>query len=164
MARVPLLRVDSSGVVTAENEAASALLGPSVGSACCEAVSASSAGGLACRPDCARGLHREGRTSDLARVGIRGEPAQLVCSPLGDEVVVAIVPARAEVPEGALLSPREREIVALIAQGLTNARIGRRLGVSASTVRTHVERLLEKLHARSRAEAVARAHATGQLD
>ncbi|MCB9673561.1 MAG: helix-turn-helix transcriptional regulator [Alphaproteobacteria bacterium] len=81
---------------------------------------------------------------------------------MAGDVVVAILPSRREVPKDPLTT-RERDVVALIAEGHTNDRIAKRLGISASTVRTHIERLLEKLHARSRAEAVTRAIATGQL-
>ena len=54
------------------------------------------------------------------------------------------------------LTPREREVLDLVAQGLTTPRIANELGIRPSTVRTHVEHAREKLGARTRAEAVAR--------
>lgn len=53
------------------------------------------------------------------------------------------------------LSHREREILALLADGLGNKQIAARLDISVNTVKTHVEMLFDKLGASSRAEAVA---------
>lgn len=55
----------------------------------------------------------------------------------------------------AALTNREREILALLADGLGNKQIAARLGISANTVKTHLELLFEKLAVSSRAEAVA---------
>jgi DNA-binding NarL/FixJ family response regulator len=55
------------------------------------------------------------------------------------------------------LTPREREVLALVAQGLTNRQIATRLVISEATVKVHVRHLLEKLGAATRAEAAARA-------
>lgn len=56
-----------------------------------------------------------------------------------------------------VLSPREQEVLALIAEGLTNAQIGERLFISKKTAEHHVGRVLTKLGVRSRAEAAAMA-------
>ena len=53
------------------------------------------------------------------------------------------------------LSPREREILALMAEGLVNKIIAARLGISEHTVKTHVASIFAKLDAETRAEAVA---------
>lgn len=53
-----------------------------------------------------------------------------------------------------LLTPRESEVLALIAEGLSNAEIARRLFISMSTAKVHVHHILEKLGARTRLEAV----------
>jgi DNA-binding NarL/FixJ family response regulator len=53
------------------------------------------------------------------------------------------------------LTPREREILRLIADGLGNEQIGMRLFISPQTVRTHVGKAMEKLEVHSRTEAVA---------
>ena len=55
----------------------------------------------------------------------------------------------------ATLSNREREILALLADGLGNKQIAARLGISPNTVKTHLELLFEKIGVSSRAEAVA---------
>ena len=52
------------------------------------------------------------------------------------------------------LSPREKEIVALLAKGYLYKEIASQLGISVETVRTHIHNTYEKLHVRSRTEAV----------
>ena len=52
------------------------------------------------------------------------------------------------------LTPREMEVLGLLADGLANKEIGARLGISAHTAKFHVESLLRKLDAANRAEAV----------
>jgi DNA-binding NarL/FixJ family response regulator len=64
-------------------------------------------------------------------------------------------PVRGDTVGGAVLTNREREILALLADGLGNKQIAARLGISTSTVKTHIELLFEKLGVSSRAEAVA---------
>ena len=59
------------------------------------------------------------------------------------------------------LTDRQREILSLVAIGATNETIGRRLGLSAGTVRKHLENAYRRLGARSRADAVARAFPEG---
>jgi DNA-binding NarL/FixJ family response regulator len=59
------------------------------------------------------------------------------------------------------LTEREREVLSLVADGLTNGEIARRLVVSDKTVRNHVSNVFAKLHVTGRAEAVARARDAG---
>jgi DNA-binding NarL/FixJ family response regulator len=61
------------------------------------------------------------------------------------------------------LSRREREVLRLLAEGLDSKRLAQRLGVSYHTAREHAQRVIEKLGARSRLEAVARARERGIL-
>jgi DNA-binding NarL/FixJ family response regulator len=67
----------------------------------------------------------------------------------------------AGLPSLAALTDREREIVALVAEGLTNDEIARRLFISAATAKTHVSRAMIKLGARDRAQLVVIAYETG---
>jgi DNA-binding NarL/FixJ family response regulator len=60
-----------------------------------------------------------------------------------------------------LLTDREREVVALVAEGLTNDEIGERLVMSPATARTHVSRAMGKLNARDRAQLVVFAYQSG---
>jgi DNA-binding CsgD family transcriptional regulator len=55
------------------------------------------------------------------------------------------------------LTPRQEDLVHLLAAGHTNTQIARRLGISEGTVRTHLENIYEKLHVSSRTAAVTRA-------
>jgi DNA-binding NarL/FixJ family response regulator len=66
--------------------------------------------------------------------------------------------------EAAVLTPREEEVLRLVAQGLTNRQIGRRLGISEKTASVHVSNILTKLDASGRAEAVTVAHRRGLLE
>lgn len=59
------------------------------------------------------------------------------------------------------LTPRERQVLGLVAQGLDNTAIARRLALSEKTVRNSVSLLLSKIGARTRAEAVAKARDAG---
>ena len=59
------------------------------------------------------------------------------------------------------LTPREREVLGLVALGATNAEIGEKLVVSENTVKFHMKNILQKLHARNRAEVVAFALKSG---
>jgi len=59
-----------------------------------------------------------------------------------------------EDPAFSSLSPREREVLTLIAEGLSNARIADRLSISEKTVRNHVSNLFDKLGVWTRAQAI----------
>ena len=82
--------------------------------------------------------------------------------PSADIVLVARVAPQArptsfggERSKETVLSNREREILALLADGLVNKQIAARLGISTNTVKTHLELLFDKLGVATRAEAVA---------
>ncbi|NUW42272.1 response regulator transcription factor [Nonomuraea rhodomycinica] len=64
----------------------------------------------------------------------------------------------------AVLTQREREVVALVGQGLSNHEIGAELFLSPATARTHVSRAMAKLGARDRAQLVVIAYRTGLVD
>lgn len=67
-------------------------------------------------------------------------------------------------PVGASLTNRERETLLLLADGASTGEISARLSVAHNTARNHVQRVLEKLGARSKLEAVAIARREGLLD
>ncbi|MFI7002069.1 response regulator [Nocardia sp. NPDC050175] len=64
-------------------------------------------------------------------------------------------------PQLAELTPREIEVLGLVANGLSNTQIAQRLVLSAETVKTHVKRIMAKLRLASRAQAVVVAYETG---
>ncbi|MBV9879203.1 MAG: response regulator transcription factor [Gemmatirosa sp.] len=112
-------------------------------------------------------LPREAGADEIV-AAVEAVAAGLVVVPaeLADELLAG---AEAELPVGAppappaLLSPREREVLALLAQGLANKAIAPRLGISEHTVKAHVASIFEKLHAGTRAEAVVTAARQGLL-
>ncbi len=67
-------------------------------------------------------------------------------------------------PESGSLTPREREILALVATGRSNGEIGKQLFISTKTVSVHVSNVMAKLGAGSRTEAAALARRSGLID
>jgi DNA-binding NarL/FixJ family response regulator len=86
-------------------------------------------------------------------------------SPSMTRKLVAEFASRAKEPRPAAeldaITQREREVMALVADGLTNAEIAQKLYMSPATVRTHVSRAMTKLGVRDRAQLVVLAYETG---
>jgi DNA-binding NarL/FixJ family response regulator len=77
-------------------------------------------------------------------------------SNIARKVVQSFRQTAAPVPPGEELSPREQEVLDLLARGYLYKEIAERLNISVPTVNTYVRRMYEKLHVRSRAQAVAK--------
>lgn len=77
----------------------------------------------------------------------------------------AVAPGSCSVATGAYvpLSPREVEVLELIATGATNPAIARELTISTHTVKRHVANILRKMEASSRTEAAVRARSIGAV-
>jgi DNA-binding NarL/FixJ family response regulator len=71
---------------------------------------------------------------------------------------------KAKALEAVRLTNREREIIALLGEGLSNKEIAKRLGIAVHTVKSHVHNVLEKLALRSRLEVAAFTHARERAD
>jgi DNA-binding NarL/FixJ family response regulator len=80
--------------------------------------------------------------------------------------LVPTAPARAEAAEAEReeLTPREQEVLALLAEGLSNKEIASRLDISDHTAKFHVNSILQKMGAQKRVEAVVRAARLGIID
>lgn len=76
----------------------------------------------------------------------------------------AAMQRRRAAPPGPQLSPREREVLELLVDGLVIAQIGRRLYISESTVKTHVQKIHRKLGAGNRAQVVMAAVRLGLIN
>jgi DNA-binding NarL/FixJ family response regulator len=103
-----------------------------------------------------------GQMLEAVRVAARGEA--LLSPSVTRRVVAAFTsrrPAEGEVPRLGSLTEREREVVGLVGEGLSNEEIARRLVVSPATARTHVSRSMVKLGARDRAQLVVFAFRAG---
>jgi len=82
----------------------------------------------------------------------------------GETADIAMVAAGATEPDPeAPLTPREFEVLTLLAEGASNKMIARRLGISVHTAKFHVGQLLDKLDATGRTDAVAHAARQGVI-
>jgi DNA-binding CsgD family transcriptional regulator len=176
----PLIICDRRSRVVAWNAAAEALTGlpasTALGMPCWDAVhGVDAAGGPVCRPGC--GYARRALAGSplpahemyvgTADGGHRRVRASMISLPEGEEGAYAMVmqdqhdAAGPVAPEGARLTPRQREVLGLIADGLPVRAVARRLGISEATVRNYVRRILISLHCHSHLEAVAAARRAG---
>lgn len=90
-------------------------------------------------------------------------------SPMTSKIARKVVqafqaPPPAVAPELAELSPREQELLDLLARGYLYKEIADTMKIAVGTVNTYIRRIYEKLHVRSRAQAVAKARLPGGID
>jgi DNA-binding CsgD family transcriptional regulator len=88
---------------------------------------------------------------------------QLVGASDADVTLVLSDGVPAPVEDDVLLTPRELEVLTLLAEGLSNKAIARRLGISVHTAKFHVGALMDKLDAVGRTDAVAHAVRRGVI-
>ncbi len=85
----------------------------------------------------------------------------------GTEADVRVIPAGSEPAKHGdepMLTPREQEVLALLAEGASNKEIARRLRISAHTAKFHVRSLMDKLDAVTRTDALAHAVRRGVIE
>jgi len=103
----------------------------------------------------------DGDASQAEAATARAVASRLGAAPLLDELGSTM---RAGAADAGALTPREREILALVAAGRSNGEIGKQLFISAKTVSVHVSNVMAKLGAGSRTEATALARRAGLID
>jgi len=125
--------------------------------------------GLPCTEDCvSEQLSREMPIVSNA-IRLRGRSFDLRCEPVGNQVVTTLRPVP-DPPFDPLsnhdqpLTPREVEVLRLLADGLDGSEIALALGISPGTVRTHVEHMRDSLDCRTRAGLVAKGYRLHYLD
>lgn len=110
-------------------------------------------------------LVKDTEPAELLRAVRAAHCGDALLSPGVTRRLIAEFAARAKDPAGhpdlGRLTDREREVVALAAEGLANDEIARRLFMSGATARTHVSRAMVKVHARDRAQLVVFAYEAG---
>ena len=105
-----------------------------------------------------------GLADRIASALVVAEEIELVAAGEGaDAVIVVPLKAQTATQRDVVLTARELEVLALLAEGASNKLIGRRLGISAHTAKYHVASLLDKLDAVTRTDAVATAARLGVL-
>ena len=119
------------------------------------------------RIELAKALAALERPDDAAREASAARDALLELGARVDaDAAIALLDAGSDSGNGALpgVTPREREVLTLLAEGLTNRQIAERLVVSEHTVHRHVTNTLRKLDLPSRAAAAAHAVRAGLVD
>jgi DNA-binding NarL/FixJ family response regulator len=108
----------------------------------------------------ARGIFLRGNLNAVS-AGLGAVSAGLVV--IDPALSVSLLPMRERLisPTVEALTPREQEVLQLLVEGLTNKAIARRLSISESTVKFHLNAILSKLGAQSRTDAVVRATRAG---
>jgi two-component system, NarL family, nitrate/nitrite response regulator NarL len=108
-------------------------------------------------------LSRDSSADSMCDAILRAAAGETVLDPAVQTGVAREVRLRAPSPRP-LLSPRERQILQLIAKGLSAPQIGRQLQIGTGTVKTHILHLYEKLGVSERAAAVMEAMRQGLLE
>jgi DNA-binding NarL/FixJ family response regulator len=94
--------------------------------------------------------------------GVHVLPPQMTSTLFSQIAKDAIVRGRTDALDAVRLTPREREVIDLIAEGLSNKEIATRLDIATDTVKSHVRNVMEKLMLRTRLQIAAYAHREGK--
>jgi len=162
---VSILVSQSDGQVVGLSRAASGLLGAARNRPCWSLMhEITGAADLPCTESCVTALGSNERATESRRVTLRGRSFDLRCESVGDRIVTTLRPRPAPSTGNApRLTPREVEVLKLLADGLEGSEIADRLGIRVGTVRTHVEHMRVNLDCRTRAALVAKGYQRGYL-
>lgn len=158
------------GRVVGQSRAARALLGTEAVSAEKQACwimmhQARGAQGLPCSEGCVSRCSTWELPVESHSISLHGRTFELRCEPVGDQVVTTLRPTPDPPPSRCQpLTPREIEVLQLLANGLDGTEIAAALEISPGTVRTHVEHMRERLECRTRAGLVAKGYRLRYLD
>jgi DNA-binding CsgD family transcriptional regulator len=161
-----ILVAQQDGTIRSQNVPAQRLLGRKEGRFCWEVVGGlKNAENLPCRNNCVRDIIDSGINRSVhSTVKINGQRHRLSCVPVDKTVVCMLNPANDETPQSwQQLTPRECEVLELLAEGETNTAIATTLGLSESTIRTHVEKMFTRLSVNNRAALVSQGFRLGYL-
>ena len=101
-------------------------------------------------------LLKDVSVDELAEAIRAAHAGQPTLAPEAAQALIEVARVASEGPEpGHDLTPREREVLALMVEGLSNPQIGERLVISVTTVRSHASSIFSKLGVSNRAEAIA---------
>lgn len=163
----PVVIAGVDGKVIAQNKSARRMLGPGTGKYCWDVVGKmEKTKKLPCHQGCVIKLLASGLDSQEVQFTQAGKTRHISCRPVNGVVVCMFSSEGHEVSKTKWpsLSTREREILAMLAEGYTTSSTADRLGVRESTIRTHVERIRSKLCVTTRAAAVAEGFRFGFLE
>ena len=164
----PIIISDVDGKVVAHNKPAQRMLGTGTGKFCWDFVGQlkDDENKMPCVKGCVMELLAKGMDcSQQTQFSLRGKPNHLSCIPANGFVICMLGSEDSgSCVIGETLTPREKEILLLLAEGETTATAANLLGVNESTIRTHVERMRDKLSVSTRAAVVAKGFRLGYLD
>jgi DNA-binding CsgD family transcriptional regulator len=115
--------------------------------------------------DCVKALIARGNgTSQLAQVRFQGQRHLLSCVAVNDTVVSTCIPLASAGPHWMRLTAREREVLVLVAEGMTTRKVAEQLELTEATVRAHLEHMRVRLGLPTRAALVAASIRLGLID
>lgn len=156
---------DPRGTVVYMNRPAGELTGEAPGKKCWDTVGhVEGAEGLPCESGCVQRLLAHG-AGHAASTDVRLADGRynLVCASVGGQAVCVLSRLGAPREAWQRVTPREREVLALLSLGGTTTGIAEQLGVSPSTVRTHIEHMRRRFGVSTRAGLVGRGHQLGLI-
>ncbi len=164
---VPAVVVASKdGTLISQNAPARRLMGGGSGKLCWQVVGGlQNTEGLPCQRGCVGRLIAEGlNQTQHADIKLAGRRHHLTCIPV-DDVAVCMLRAEGEQQpkKWEILTAREQEVLELLAAGETTSSVAEKLSIGESTVRTHVEKMRDKLGVGTRAALVALGFRLGYL-